>query len=139
MKLFTKIALILMLIGISIPVCAQEKTSDKPFSDITIATVQQFLGGLDWSTGYVMSLRDHNRQGIVLKASRLIYTVKISSGDVGLKGDLLAIKGQNANTDLLGLGFSASLRNYIPLDIGVSYLSGGYGWSVTATPISLKF
>lgn len=136
MKLITKIALILTLVSMSLPVFAQDKTSDKPFSDATIAVVHQFINGLNWNVGYAMSLRDGNKQGVVLKASRMIYTVKMDTGDIGLNSDLIAVKGQNDTQDLIGVGFSANFKS---MSLGIGYLSAGYGLSYTFCPISLKF
>jgi hypothetical protein len=136
MKLITTLLVILTLFSISLPVMAQEKTSDKPFADAIITVVKQFISGLDWSTGYVMSIRDNDKQGVVLKASRLIYAIKTDAEDIGLNADCIAVKGSGSSQDLIGMGFSASFKS---MSLGIGYLSAGYGWAYTFTPVSLKF
>lgn len=112
---------------------------DKPFSEVAIALVQQFFTGLDWHIGYAASLRVGQKQGVILTASRSLYVIRMNGKEVDLNGDLIALKGQNDNNDMFGLGFSASLKEYLPFNIGIGYLPAGYGWSVTMMPVSVKF
>lgn len=137
MKLFFILVLTIIIAGISIPAIAQDtEKQDEPFSDALILVTQQLVGGLDWSTGYTKSLRVGSKQGVVLKASRMIYNIKFKSGDIHLNGDLIALKGENNDKDFVGLGFSANFKS---VSLGIGYLPAGYGWSYTLCPFTIKF
>ena len=130
------IVVIILLIGMMSVSAVQAADTAKPYGDIV---VQSFLGGLQWRAGIVYSISNPDAKGLVLKASRTIYTVKMNeSKSLDINGDLFAVKAQNNEYDALGLGFSLGTSKYIGFDIGIGYLSAGYKWTVTATPWSMK-
>jgi len=130
------IVVLILLMSMMLVVAAQAADTAKPFGDVV---TQSFLSGLEWKVGVVYSLTTPDAKGIVLKASRTIYNVKINEAkSLDINGDLFAVKAEGDNYDAIGLGFSLGTTKYIGFDVGVGYLSAGYGWSVTATPWSMK-
>jgi hypothetical protein len=139
MKLGKSVFIVVLILLMSMMLVSAVQAADKPFGDVSIGVVQSLLGGLDWKAGVVRSIGTPELQGIVLKASRTIYTVKFDeSKSLDLQGDLFAVEAEGGNHDALGLGFSLGTAKYIGFDLGVGYLSAGYGWSVTVTPWSMK-
>jgi hypothetical protein len=141
MKLAKSVFIVVLILLMSMMLVSAVQAADtaKPFGDVSIGVVQSLLGGLDWKAGVVRSIGTPELQGIVLKASRTIYTVKFDeSKSLDLQGDLFAVEAEGGNHDALGLGFSLGTAKYIGFDLGVGYLSAGYGWSVTVTPWSMK-
>lgn len=130
------IVVLILLMSIILVSAVQAADTAKPFGDIVI---QGFLNGLDWKAGVVRSFEYPELQGIVLKASRTIYTIDLNeSKSLDINGDLFAVEAEGGNHDAIGLGFSLGSAKYIGVDVGVGYLSAGYGWSVTLTPFSMK-
>lgn len=141
MKFLLSIGVFVMLLLLpTIAMAEDTSTSDKPFTDTLLSVKDSLLGGLTWSTGYARSFDNPDKEGVVLKASRLITTVKFSEEySIGFYGDLIGVESSNKTNDVVGLGISTNLKSLIGVDIGISYIAGGYGWSTTITPISFKF
>lgn len=134
------ILLILLVLLIVPTVAIAQDTESDPFVNTIVSVIDSAWGGADWSTGYARSFAHPEKEGIVLKASRLITTFKFSdSYDFNIYGDLIGVEASNSDNDVLGLGLSTSLKGFMGIDIGIAYIAGGYGWSTTITPISIKF
>lgn len=132
--------MLLLLICIPAVSWAATPADTTPFSSAVASITKSFVDNLNWSVGYVRSIKTPQREGVVLKASRYIQDVKFGHNySVKFDADLIAIQSSGNDNNLYGLGISADLSKLAGVSAGISYLPGGYGWALTLTPVSIKF
>lgn len=127
--------LIAFLFLCSIPVHADTTSSSALVSDPVFDTalaglIGSIVNDMSWSAGYIRSINNPDKQGADLQATRTLYNLKIKKYTIPLEGNFIMVTSANSKP-LYGLGFSANFKAFVPCDLGIAYIPGGYKWSVS--------